>query len=184
MSENYSLTPEINKQKDDARKFVLDRPLTREFLHGHQASGYNMTVDWTVIGAGNETKIARKDYNDGTVTMWKVAKTKEEDGSRSAERVELRPETYSQAVASPVKHLEKRRYEFKYAQGDIEYALKYDNVEHDALYLLEVDAETPTLRAQFDADEFASKHGCNATEVSGQQEYEGHFIVDFIKTLK
>jgi len=183
MSEIPLSSPEKNKQKDDARKFVIDGPLSRELLDQHHAGGYNMTVDWTVIGAGSETKIACKEYDDGSFGIWRVAKVKE-GASRSVEREELSLEKYAEAVSRPVKHLEKRRYEFELEQNGIRFSLKYDNIEHDILFLLEVDAATPDLRARFDADAFAATYGYGITEVSGKSEYEGHAIVDFLKTLK
>lgn len=187
MSEKYPTTDSApnkrEKKSDDARKFtVIGGVIDPYFLQGHNAVAHAMVVDWTVIAHDEhrkaETKIAYKEYDDGRVQILEIAKEKVGD-ARTAEKTEIAPGEYTDKVAQPIKHLAKRRYEFTYRQNGIDFELKYDVIEDGKLYLLEVDAPSPELRAQFDEKLFEYE----LHEVSGDPAYEGYEIVDTVATL-
>lgn len=169
------------KLPDNARKFVVTNgPIDEVLLQN--AVAHNMVVDWTAVGNGTETKVAWKQYDDGRLEILRIAKEKDADGKRTADKNSVDPENYGAMVTDPIYHLEKRRYEFTYRQGDDDFLIKYDVLEGGVLYLLEVDALDPTdtaARKRFDPDLFEySLH-----EVSGDSRYEGYEIVKTLAAL-
>lgn len=182
MLEFPSSSPEKRDiKKDDARKFIIGA-VNPAFLERHQITVRDLVVDWTEVGGNSETKIVRKTDDRGNVSIWRTTKVKV-DGSRSKKEIAVDPSEYSESVTGSLYHLEKRRYEWRYEQNGTEYLLKYDVFENGLFYLLEVDADTPELRAQFDTTLFMQQEQCELTEVSGSEAYEGYHIVETLAGL-
>lgn len=172
--ENISNTSEVKTGPvdDNARKFILDE-LGSNFLKDMQATSFLLSVDWLETGDDNETKLARKEYDDGETQILRIKKATN-DGRRTSVKPPISAEQYQEELADSVLHIAKRRYEFKYVQQHVIFSLKYDEFMDSALRLLEVDAPTDEERDSFDPTQFAIE----LTEVSDDPRYTGFRIAE------
>lgn len=184
-AENITRSPEFERVPDNDRKFiVLNGPIDLSVIGNEVAVAYDMTVDYIVIdddGSGNysETKVVSKRYDDGTTHLLKISKSKV-NGYRHAEKNAVESHDYEQLVSTPIKHLQKRRYECTYTHSDgSKFNLKYDVFESGKLYMIEVGASPSNPQAVFDVAGFPA----DLREVSDNKDYEGHQIVDTLAKL-
>jgi hypothetical protein len=168
-------TPTNNPEKkekldDNARKFTTET-LTPEFLGESDASSFTLTVDWLETGEDNEVKVAHKKFDNGDVEILLIAKTTK-DGNRTSEKEKITEDKYHQLRASPVLHLEKKRYEFEYNQNGTSFSVKYDEFVDGKLNILEVDASSEQVRNSFNPDDFPAE----LEEVTGDLRYYGYRV--------
>lgn len=155
---------------DNARKFTLST-IDPTFLDTHTVTAYMLTTDWLETGSDNERKLAYKEFDTGEVQILLIAKVMK-NGSRISEKQKITKEEYEDLLASSVLHLEKKRYEFNYAQGNVEFAMKYDEFASSSLRMLEVDAATEEERESFNPNDFPAQ----LSEVTGELKYYGYRV--------
>ncbi|MDN5274451.1 MAG: hypothetical protein JWP06_352 [Candidatus Saccharibacteria bacterium] len=170
-------SPEKKETLDDnARKFILEG-IDPKLLDENNASSFSLIIDWleTDNDNDNETKVAYKEFDNGDVQILLITKTTT-DGNRTSIKEKITKEEYEQLVVSSVLHLEKKRYEFTYAQGSVVFSVKYDEFTDGELCMLEVDASSEEERRSFSPGEFPSK----LVEVTGDTQYYGYRIAEII----
>lgn len=168
-------TPEKNEILDDnARKFIVET-IMPEFLEEHRASAYTMITDWLVTGEDNEKKLAYKKFYTGDTQILLIEKITK-DGDRTSEKQKITKEEYEQLLASSLLRLEKKRYEFTYAQNDTPFSVKYDEFAESNLRLLEVDATSEEERSSFTPHNFPVE----LKEVTGDINYYGYRVADIL----
>ena len=79
-------------------------------------------------------------------------------------------------MPSPTLHLEKKRYEFEYAQNGITFSVKYDEFATGKFCMLEVDAPSDEERSSFSSGDFPS----TLAEVTGDMKYYGYRVAEII----
>lgn len=167
--------PEKKEQLDDnARKFITE-VLSPEFLEASGASSFTLTVDWLETSEDTEVKVAHKKFDNGDVQILLIAKTTK-DGNRTSEKEKITEERYHQLKASPVFHLEKKRYEFEYTQNGTSFSVKYDEFADGKLNMLEVDASSEDERDSFSPDDFPA----DLEEVTGDIRYYGYRVAEIV----
>lgn len=157
---------------DNARKFVVE-PINESFLREHKASSFKLIIDWLETNEDTETKVAYKDFGDGNIQILLIAKTTVDD-NRTSEKKQITEEEYEQLKSSPIRHLEKIRYEFTYTQSDIPFSMKYDKFVGSNLRVLEVDASNEEERGAFDPNDFPIE----LEEVTGDTQYYGYRVAE------
>lgn len=176
MSEKIPVTnPEKKETLDDnARKFIVGT-LNARFLEENNASSFVLTVDWLETGKDDEKKVVHKKFDNGDVQILLISKVTK-DGSRTSVKEAINEEAYKELLTSSVLHLEKKRYEFAYTQGDTPFAIKYDEFGKGKLRVLEVDAPNEEERSSFNPDEFPAA----LDEVTGDKQYYGYRIASIV----
>lgn len=152
-------TPTANYEKearpDDARKFVVAGALDMSFLEGRQALAFDIDSHWTDVTNTSEQKVVhRTRVEDGTTQNLLIGKVKKPDGGRDAIKKKIDDSDYEDNLQRAKLASKKRRYEFQFIQGGTVFTLKYDVFKDRDLLLLEVDADVPADRAQFDPESF------------------------------
>ena len=163
-----SAEQKIQLLDDNARKFFAE-PLSIEFLEAQQATSYNLVTDWLETNLDNETKVVRKQYNDGTDQLLFIKKATT-NGARTSQKTPITPEEYSTYLGASCVHIEKRRYEFILSQNGIEFAVKYDEFLDSDLRIIEVEGKTSDEQALFNPAELPGQ----LTEVTGDTRYYGY----------
>jgi hypothetical protein len=166
------------KLEDNARKFTTEA-LDLEFLEDNNASSFTLTVDWLETGEDTEVKVAHKKFDDGKVQILLIAKTTQ-DGNRISEKEEISEERYQQLKTSSALHLEKKRYEFEYAQNGTRFSVKYDEFADGKLNMLEVDASSEKQRESFSPTDFPAE----LEEVTGDMRYYGYRVAEVISVIE
>ncbi len=154
--------------EDNARKFIVDA-IDPELLK--EASSFTLTTDWLETGEDNETKVARKQFDNGDIQILLISKITK-DGSRASEKQKITEEEYTELTTSSILHLEKKRHEFTCAQSDALFSAKYDEFADEKLRILEVDASSEEARSSFNPNDFPG----DLTEVTGDIRYYGYRI--------
>lgn len=160
--------------EDNARKFLVDK-IDPEFLKANNATSFTLTVDWIETGEENEKKVVQKVLESGATQIILISKITK-DGKRIAERKEITAEEYAALLPSSVRHLEKKRYEFKVTQDKTPFSIKYDEFSGGNFQLLEVDAQTEVERNSFNPAEFPN----NLSEVTADPRYSGYKITEML----
>jgi hypothetical protein len=158
--------------EDNARKFILEA-IDPQFLKDHNATSFELTVDWLETEEDNEKKLAYKKFEDGSVQILLISKVTR-DGSRIAEKKKISDDEYKFLLASSILRLQKNRYEFIHNQNNTAFNLKYDEFEEGKLNMLEVDAATEEERNNFNPKEFSY----NLSEVTGDINYYGYRVAE------
>jgi hypothetical protein len=161
--------------EDNARKFTLGS-IDSQFLKDHNATSFELIVDWLETGEDNEKKLAYKKFDNGSIQILLISKITK-DGNRTSEKNKISEDEYKRLLGSSKLHLEKRRYEFSYNQDTIAFNLKYDEFEDGKLNMLEVDAVTEEERSSFDPKQFPS----TLSEVTGNLNYYGYRVAETLK---
>lgn len=161
---------------DNDRKFV-SHPIDSEFLKAQNASSYLLTTDWLETNTETETKIARKDFENGEVQLLHIAKVTI-NGDRKSKKKPISEIEYVKLLDPSKPHVEKRRYEFTLIQNGISFTIKYDEFTDSELRILEVNAPSDDERKAFDPSEFPYE----LTEVTGNEQYVGYRVADLIRT--
>jgi len=167
-------TPEKEIIDDNARKFII-QPLGEEFLENCAAKTYTLTVDWLVTDENNETKLAYKVFEDGSVQILNITKSTK-NSKRATQKEAISKVDYERKLASTILHLKKERSEFIYVQNGTSFAMNYDIFEDGALYMLEVDADTDEQRIAFDPNAFSEV----VSEVTGDLRYYGYRVTSVL----
>ncbi len=160
---------------DNARKFIVT-PLPHEFLLDHNATSYDLVVDWLETDEAREQKLAHKTYADGTVDIRHITKTTDAAGNRSSTKPSLSSDRYKELLSAASVHLEKKRYEFRYIHHGEVFQCNYDEFTGSNLRILEVDAQDEQTRQSFTPDAFPAE----LHEVTGELSYYGYRIVDLL----
>lgn len=138
---------------DNDQKFTLET-IDPQFLTSHNALSYLLVTDWLETNEADETKVAYKKFDDGSVKILHIAKVTI-DGNRTAEKRELTEVEYEKYRNFTKIHVEKRRYEFDYVQEDgSSFAVKYDEFIDSSLRVLEVGAKVSSNEASFKSEDF------------------------------
>ena len=173
-------SPEKDKAIDDNdRKFTLPA-LPLEFLATHSTDSYYMITDWLETNDNDETKIVRKIYDDGEEKLLYITKVGV-DEDRESKKTPLTEQAYGAYLENldPSKpHVEKRRYEFEFAQNGIDFTAKYDEFAGSTLRVLEVDAKTKLDKDKNAFDPTAFDYPL--TEVTGIKQFYGYRIASII----
>ena len=178
MSEIPKKSPEHKEALDDnARKFLVT-PINPDFLVDNKASSFVLVVDWLETNEATEKKVAYKQFDNGDTQILLITKTTL-DGNRTSVKEPISEDDYSKLTASSVLHLEKRRYEFDYAQANTMFSLKYDEYSDKKLCVLEVDGGDEDTRNSFDPKNFPA----SLDEVTGDISYYGYRVADVVKAL-
>ena len=166
---------------DNDRKFIAGQ-IDSQFLEEHCEKPFYLTVDWIVTGEDQETKVARKEFDDGRVEILHIMKVTV-DGDRTPQKRPITDKEYQDYLRSSLSHLEKRRYEFEYTQNGIVFLMKYDVYAGGKFCMLEVDAVSKQEheRERFDYEAFDL---CSLEEVTHQLQYYGYRMVDVINELE
>lgn len=170
---------------DNARKLVL-LPIATSKLVELGATTYDMEVQWTDVSDDSETKVVCKRYIDTEIEPSVMQISKEMvDGKRKTLKTPISFEAFLRTVeqGDRMLHLEKRRSEFSYVQGDVVYALKYDEFKTGAhadgsqrlFCMLEVEADTDEQMEQFDPQAFTLAQ--IYAEATGSPDYTGYRII-------
>lgn len=168
-------SPEKKEVLDDnARKFIT-KTIDPKFIEEHHASSFTLTTDWLETGEDNEKKLAYKEFNSGEIQILLIAKITK-DGSRTSEKEKITTAEYTELLSSSILRLEKKRYEFTYAQSDILFSVKYDEFAGDTLRILEVDAPSEEERNSFNPHDFPAQ----LTEVTGDIRYYGYRVASVV----
>ncbi len=178
MTETLANNPEKREGiADDARKFIVT-DIDPQLLEGDHVVSFRLIVDWLETGEDDEEKVVFKEFPDGKIQRFSVAKVTE-NGKRTTVKNEISEEEYnkkkSKALAKNV-GIEKIRYEFTLKQDGIVFDIKYDELsDPNRLRMLEVDAGDDEERAAFEPSAFqASK----LVEVTSDRTYEGYRIAE------
>jgi hypothetical protein len=177
---------------DNARKLVL-LPVDPSDLAALGATTYDMEVQWTDVSDDSETKVVCKRYDDPDVEPSILRISKETvEGKRKTRKGPISFEDFLKTVEQGDRtlHLTKRRSEFGYVQGDVEYALKYDEFKTGAradgsqrlFCMLEVEAETDEQRERFDPHAFTLAQ--IYAEATGSPDYTGYRIIQTLQKLQ
>lgn len=177
---------------DNARKLVL-LPIDALKLLDLGALTYDMEVQWTDVSEDSETKVVCKRYVNPDLEPNVLRISKETiDGKRKTLKETISLEEFLKTVeqGDRMLHMEKRRSEFSYAQGDIDFSLKYDEFKTGAhadgtqrlFCMLEVESDTEEQREQFDPEAFTLAQ--IYAEATGNPEYTGYRIVQTLQKLQ
>jgi len=148
MTETPKKNPEKKETVDDNdRKFTLPT-IDAQFLADHSARSYLLVTDWIETNEADETKVAYKKFNDGSVEILLIAKVSDGD-NRTAQKTPISEDEYKRYLGHTTVHVEKTRFEFEFVQDDTAFAMKYDEFTDSALRVLEVGAQTPADRTSF-----------------------------------
>lgn len=159
---------------DNARKFVVST-INPELLEVNNATSYLLVTDWLETGEDDEKKVARKEFENGDVQILLISKVTI-DGNRTSEKEKITEEQYKEFLTGAIRHVEKRRHEFKYLQASVEFDIKYDEFTDSSLRVLEVDAPTDTERESFTLNgQFVG-----AREVTRDLRYYGYRVADMV----
>jgi len=169
-----------NGISDNDRKFVVET-INPEFLGAQRSfDSYYMITDWLEANNSDETKLARKIYDDGKEKLLHIAKIGVEQDRESKKTPLTEPEynDYLKKLDQSKPHVEKRRFEFEFTQNGIEFTAKYDEFTDSTLRVLEIDAKTKTDkdRSSFDPTLFDFA----LVEVTGIKQFYGHRIASLI----
>lgn len=176
MSHNLPPSQEVEPKPvdDNARKFTVEA-LSAEYLSDVRASSFVLTVDWLQMGEDDETKLAHKEYEDGTLEVFLIIK-ETLNGNRTSVKTPISEEKYREQLINSQRRISKRRSEFKYVQDHVVFNMKYDEFYGSELRLLEVDALPGEEKKPFDPSEF----GEDLTEVSDDPRYTGYRITEML----
>lgn len=159
---------------DNARKFIVE-PIDPRFLETNNATSYLLVTDWLETGEDNEKKLAHKEFENGDVQILLISKVTV-DGNRTSEKEKITEEQYKELLTGAIRHVEKRRHEFKYLQASVEFDIKYDEFTDSSLRVLEVDAPTDAERESFTLNgQFVG-----AREVTRDLRYYGYRVADMV----
>ncbi|MDB5259737.1 MAG: hypothetical protein JWO73_945 [Candidatus Taylorbacteria bacterium] len=161
--------------EDNARKFIVES-IAFDFLKDHQATSFVLTVDWIETNEESEKKLAYKKFENDDIQILLISKITR-DGNRVADKKKITEEEYRSSLAASILRLEKRRYEFKFAQNGIIFDMKYDEFTTGKLCLLEVDAPTAEQRALFTPTDFPF----SVSEVTGDMRYYGYRVAEELR---
>jgi hypothetical protein len=179
MSETFK--PESKQTlDDDARKFVAPR-LDSSILSEHNATSFNLVIDWIKVDGDMEEKIVRKELPSGEIQILKISK-QTGAGNRRPKREIISEEEYQRLMDlhKPTRHVEKRRHEFKLVQNGVTFLVKYDEFKGGNFRMLEVDAGSESERKLFNPSKFPA----NLAEVTGNTNYYGYKITEVLGAQK
>lgn len=160
---------------DNALKFTLDG-ISPEFLQENKAKSFLLTTDWLEMGESSEKKLAHKKYEDGKVEILLIQKFTENGKRTVPPKEKLTSEQYQELLAMSERRVEKVRHEFNYVQNDTTFSMKYDEFVNSELRVLEVDAQTDTMRDTFEPSEFPF----SLIDVTGKIKYNGYRVAEVI----
>lgn len=174
--ENNVNTPEKKDvpAKDNARKFILSA-ISLEDLKEFRANSFVLAVDWLEMGDGNETKLARKEYDDRTAQTLLINKVTD-GGNRATTKKVIGEQEYERRLADSLQRVVKRRSEFKYVQDHVVFDLKYDEFHGSSLRMLEVETLPSENEAPFDPTIFKEE----LIEVSDDPRYTGYRVAEVL----
>lgn len=164
-------TPEKNELIDDnARKFIVEE-LDEVLLDASGTVSFVLTTDWLETNDDSETKLAHKLFDSGDVQILLIKKVTN-SCKRESEKHNITDEEYRELLAGSVLRVQKKRFEFNYAQSGIDFSMKYDRFSESNLRILEVDASSDEDRGVFDPNAFSGK----LVEVTGDMRYYGYRV--------
>ena len=174
--------PQSNPEKkevldDNARKFIVEA-IDPALLDSSEASSFILATDWLETSETNEKKLAHKTFDNGDIQILLIVKITK-DGNRTSEKTKISEEEYTGLLESSVLHIEKKRFEFTYAQNDIHFSMKYDELTDGQLKILEVDAESAEERDTFNPELFPG----DLSEVTGNTAYYGYRVASILQDL-
>lgn len=159
---------------DNARKFIV-AGFDESLLTGEGVKTYLLTTNWLKTGEDDETKLARKDFDNGAVEMLFIEKVTE-NGKRNAFKHPINEDEYNEKLARSTVEVIKERFELNVMQDGVEFTMKYDKfVGPNNLRMLEVDATNEEDRESFTPTAFFVGA---FEEVTGDRGYEGYRVAD------